>query len=265
LCIVTGTQRRHQEDYIETYKRVHSGAIGRLTSAKAFWNQEHVWFRTREEGWDDMTYMMRNWNNFCWLCGDHILDTHVHNIDVVNWFMGRTPVKAIGNGGRHRRVTGDQFDYYNIDFDYGNGVSSHSYCRQIDSCANGTGELVMGTEGYTNCVNTIWDLNGNVKWQFEYPKDENGNTMSQLKIPAYVQEHMHLVHAIRKGEYVNQAEETALSTLTAIMGRTAAYTGQMVTWEEMMKSDMQLGPKELQFGPVDMKFEVPVPGTAPNV
>lgn len=265
LCIVTGTQRRHQEDYIETYKRIHSGAIGRLTSARAFWNQEHVWFRTREEGWDDMTYMMRNWNNFCWLCGDHILDTHVHNIDVVNWFMGKTPVRAIGNGGRHRRVTGDQYDYFNIDFDYGNGVSSQSYCRQIDSCANGTGEMVMGTEGYTNCVNTIWDLNGNVKWQFEYPRDENGNAMSQLKIPAYVQEHMHLVHAIRKGEYVNQAEETALSTLTAIMGRTAAYTGQMVTWEEMMKSDMQLGPKELVFGPVDMKFEVPVPGTAPNV
>jgi len=265
LCIVTGTQRRHQEDYIETYKRVQAGAIGRLTSAKAFWNQEHVWFRMREEGWDDMTYMVRNWNNFCWLCGDHILDTHVHNIDVVNWFMGKTPIRAIGNGGRHRRLTGDQYDFFNIDFDYGNGVNSHSYCRQIDSCANGTGELVMGTEGYTNCVNTIWDLNGKIKWQFEYPKDENGNAMSQLKIPAYVQEHMHLVHAIRKGEYVNQAEQTALSTMTAIMGRTAAYTGQQVTWEEIMKSDMQLGPKEMKFGPVDMKFEVPVPGTPPNV
>jgi predicted dehydrogenase len=265
LCVVTGTQRRHQEDYIETYKRVQAGAIGRLTSAKAFWNQDHVWFRTREEGWDDMTYMVRNWNNFCWLCGDHILDTHIHNIDVINWFMDKTPISAIGNGGRHRRVTGDQYDFFNIDFDYGNGVNSHSYCREIDSCTNRTGEMVMGTEGYTNCVNTIWDLNGNIKWQFEYPKDENGNAMNQLKIPAYVQEHMHLVHAIRKGEYVNQAEETALSTLTAIMGRTAAYTGQLVTWEEMMKSDMQLGPKELVFGPVDMKFETPVPGTPPNV
>jgi len=163
LCVVTGTQRRHQEDYIETYKQVMNGAIGTITSAKAFWNQDHVWFREREEGWNDMEYMIRNWNNFCWLCGDHILDTHVHNIDVINWFMGKYPLKAIGYGGRHRRVTGDQYDFFSIDFDYGNGVSSHSMCRQIDSCANGTGEVIMGTEGYTNCVNTIWDLNGNVK------------------------------------------------------------------------------------------------------
>ena len=225
LCVVTGTQRRHQEDYIETYKQVTSGAIGRITSAKAFWNQEHVWFRTREPGWNDMEYMIRNWNNFCWLCGDHILDTHVHNIDVINWFMGKHPEKAIGYGGRARRVTGDQYDFFSIDFDYGNGISSHSMCRQIDSCANGTGELIMGTEGYTNCQDTIWDLDGKVKWKFEYPKDENGNATNTLKIPAYVQEHMHLVYAIRTGNYVNEGEQTALSTLTAIMGRTAAYTG----------------------------------------
>ncbi|MCX6330222.1 MAG: Gfo/Idh/MocA family oxidoreductase, partial [Bacteroidia bacterium] len=88
LNVVTGTQRRHQEDYIETYRQVMNGAIGTITSAKAFWNQNHVWFREREPGWNDMEYMIRNWNNFCWLCGDHILDTHVHNIDVINWFMG---------------------------------------------------------------------------------------------------------------------------------------------------------------------------------
>jgi predicted dehydrogenase len=155
INVVTGTQRRHQEDYIETYKQVAGGAIGQLTSAKAFWNQDHVWFRLREPGWNDMEYMIRNWNNFCWLCGDHILDTHVHNIDVINWFLGKHPEKAIGYGGRARRVTGDQYDFFSVDFDYGNGVSSHSMCRQIDSCANGTGELVMGTKGYTNCQNTI--------------------------------------------------------------------------------------------------------------
>jgi len=155
LCVVTGTQRRHQEDYIETYKQVAGGAIGTITSAKAFWNQDHVWFRVREKGWNDMEYMIRNWNNFCWLCGDHILDTHVHNIDVINWFMGKHPEKAIGYGGRHRRVTGDQYDFFSIDFDYGNGVSSHSMCRQIDSCANGTGELIMGTEGYRKCKMAI--------------------------------------------------------------------------------------------------------------
>ncbi len=261
LNVVTGTQRRHQEDYIETYKQVKNGAIGRITSAKAFWNQDHVWFREREAGWNDMEYMIRNWNNFCWLCGDHILDTHVHNIDVINWFVGKHPEKAIGYGGRHRRVTGDQYDFFSIDFDYGNGISSHSMCRQIDSCANGTGEIIMGTEGYTNCQNTIWDHNGNVKWQFEYPVDENGNPMNQSKIPAYVQEHMHLVYAIRTGNYVNEAEQTAISTLTAIMGRTAAYTGRLVTWDEIFKADMNLGPEKIEFGPVAMEFPAPVPGT----
>lgn len=262
LNVVTGTQRRHQQDYIETYQQIANGAIGQLVSARAFWNQNHVWFRTREEGWDDMTYMVRNWNNFVWLCGDHILDTHVHNIDVINWFLGKQPESAIGYGGRARRLTGDQYDFFSIDFDYGGGVFSHSMCRQIDNCANGTGEFIMGTEGYTNCANTIWNLDGSIKWKFEYEKDENGNETNHIKIPPYVQEHMHLVHAIRTGEYVNQAEETALSTLTAIMARTAAYTGKKVTWEEIYKSDMDLGPKEIAFGPVEMQFEVPIPGTA---
>jgi myo-inositol 2-dehydrogenase/D-chiro-inositol 1-dehydrogenase len=261
INVVTGTQRRHQEDYIETYKQVAGGAIGQLTSAKAFWNQDHVWFRLREPGWNDMEYMIRNWNNFCWLCGDHILDTHVHNIDVINWFLGKHPEKAIGYGGRARRVTGDQYDFFSVDFDYGNGVSSHSMCRQIDSCANGTGELVMGTKGYTNCQNTIWDLDGNIMWKFDYPPDENGNPTTTIKIPPYVQEHMHLVYAIRTGNYVNEGEQTAISTLTAIMGRTAAYTGRLITWDEILKSDMKLGPEKIEFGPVEMKFEVPVPGT----
>ncbi|MCU0456086.1 MAG: Gfo/Idh/MocA family oxidoreductase [Bacteroidales bacterium] len=261
LNVVTGTQRRHQEDYIATYQQVMNGAIGTITSAKAFWNQNHVWYREREPGWNDMEYMIRNWNNFCWLCGDHILDTHVHNIDVINWFMGKHPETAIGYGGRARRVTGDQYDFFSIDFDYGNGVSSHSMCRQIDSCANGTGELIMGTEGYTNCQNKIWDMKGNLVWEFEYPKDENGNQMETTLIPAYVQEHMHLVYAIRTGNYVNEAETTAISTLTAIMGRTAAYTGRAITWDEIFKSDMKLGPSKIEMGPVDMVFDVPVPGT----
>jgi predicted dehydrogenase len=130
-----------------------------------------------------MTYMIRNWNNFCWLCGDHILDTHVHNIDVINWFLGRQPESAVGYGGRARRLTGDQYDFFSIDFDYGGGVFSHSMCRQIDNCANGTGEFIMGTEGYTNCVNTIWNMDGSVKWKFEYPKDENFTVRSGTHAP----------------------------------------------------------------------------------
>ena len=140
LTVITGTQRRHQRDYLETYKHVASGAIGEPLSAKAWWLQTHVWFRTREEGWTDMEYMLRNWNNFCWLCGDHILDTHVHNIDIINWFLEKHPKEATGFGGRHRRITGDQYDFFSIDFDFGNGISSHSMSRQIDGCANSLGE-----------------------------------------------------------------------------------------------------------------------------
>jgi myo-inositol 2-dehydrogenase/D-chiro-inositol 1-dehydrogenase len=262
LNVVTGTQRRHQRDYIATYEQVANGAIGDVVAAKAFWNQEHVWFRRRKEGWTDMEYMLRNWNNFCWLCGDHILDTHVHNIDIINWFTGKHPISAVGYGGRHRRVTGDQYDFFSIDFDYGNGLFSHSMSRQIDNCANSTGELIVGTEGYTNCKNTIYNLDGSIKWQYEYPKDKEGKSTNVVKIPPYIQEHIHLVTAIRTNEYVNEAEQTALSTLTAIMGRESAYSGKKISWEEIMKSELKLGPKEYTMGNVDMEFEVPIPGTA---
>ena len=261
LTVITGTQRRHQRDYVETYKQIASGAIGELTAAKAWWMQTHVWFRTREEGWSDMEYMLRNWNNYCWLCGDHILDTHVHNIDIINWFMGKHPEEAIGFGGRHRRITGDQYDFFSIDFDFGNGVFSHSMSRQIDDCANTLGERIMGTEGYTNCKNTIYNLDGSIKWRYEYPKNKDGRSTEVVKVSPYVQEHIHLVTSIRTNKPVVEAERTAISTLTAIMGRTAAYTGNKVTWEQMMNSTEKLGPDKYEMGTVDMEFPVPIPGS----
>nr|WP_321353632.1 Gfo/Idh/MocA family oxidoreductase [uncultured Draconibacterium sp.] len=261
LSVITGTQRRHSRDYNETYRQVASGAIGDLVAAKAYWLQSHVWFRTREEGWSDMEYMLRNWNSFCWLGGDHILDTHVHNIDIVNWFMGKTPESAIGFGGRHRRLTGDQYDFFSIDFDFGNGISSHSFSRQIDGCANQLGEVIMGTEGYTNCKNTVFNHDGSVKWTYEYPKNKDGRSTGVVAVSPYVQEHIHLVTSIRTNKPVVEAHRTAESTLTAVMGRTAAYTGQKVTWEEMMTSNEKLGPKKYEMGPVDMQFPVPKQGT----
>ena len=265
LNVITGTQRRHHQGYIETYKQVANGAIGQITSARAFWNQSHVWFRTRQPGWSDMEYMIRNWNNFIWLSGDHFLDTHIHNIDVINWFAGAHPVAAIGYGGRHRRVTGNQYDFFSVDFHYGNGLYSHSMSRQIDNCANGVGEFVMGTDGYTNCVDTIYDLDGSKKWTFEYPPDEDGNPTNQPKISEYIQEHIHLVTAIRTNDNVNEAQATAHSNLTAIMGRESAYTGKRITWDDIMNSDLKLGPEKIEMGPVDQKFNVPVPGTPVNV
>lgn len=261
LTIITGTQRRHQRDYVETFRQLQSGnGIGEMISARAWWLQSHVWFRTREPQWNDMEYMLRNWNNFCWLSGDHILDTHVHNIDIINWFVGRHPESANGFGGRARRLTGDQYDFFSIDFDFGKGFSSHSMCRQMDGCANGMGEMIYGTEGYTNCQNTIYNLDGSIKWQYRYPTDKEGKSTGVVKISPYVQEHIHFVTAIRTNTPVQEAERTAESTLSAIMARTSAYTGKQVTWEEMMSSPMKLGPDKYEFGTVDMDFPVPIPG-----
>jgi predicted dehydrogenase len=261
LSIVSGTQRRHRRDYVETFKQISNGAIGELKSARAWWLQNHVWFRTREKGWSDMEYMIRNWNNFNWLCGDHILDQHVHNIDIINMFVGKHPESAMGFGGRARRLTGDQYDFFSIDFDFGGGFHSHSMSRQVDGCSNAMGEMIVGTDGYTNCQNTIYNNDGSIKWQYEYPKDpKSGKPTGMLAISPYVQEHIDLVTAIRTNKPVQEAERTAISTLTAIMGRTAAYTGSKVTWKDMMDDNVKLGPSEYKLGPVDMETPVPLPG-----
>ncbi len=261
LSIVGGTQRRHERNYLETYRQIQMGEIGDPISANAYWLQNHVWYRTRKDGWSDMEYMIRNWNNFRWLCGDHFLDTHVHNIDIINWFTGKQPISAIGGGARHRRLTGDQWDFFSVDFFFGDGVHSHSMSRQIDNCANATAEHIMGTEGYTNCKDTIYYPDGSIKWQYNYPKDANGNPTKTVKVSPYVQEHIDLVASIRNNEPINEAEQLALSTLTAIMGREAAYTGKLITWEQINKSTMRMGPREYIMGPVDMNIETPVPGT----
>ncbi|MCF6358031.1 MAG: hypothetical protein L3J54_09525 [Draconibacterium sp.] len=178
---------------------------------------------------------------------------------------GKHPEQAIGFGGRERRLTGDQYDFFSIDFEFGNGVFSHSMSRQIDDCANTLGERIMGTEGYTNCKNTIFNLDGSVKWRYEYPKNKDGRSTEVVKVSPYVQEHIHLVTSIRTNKPVVEAERTAISTLTAIMGRTAAYTGQKVTWEDMLNSTEKLGPDKYEMGPVDMEFPVPVPGSQHKV
>ena len=260
LKVVTGTQRRHQRDYIETYKKIMGGAIGDIVSANCYWNQSQLWYRDRQQGWSDMEFMIRDWVNWCWLSGDHIVEQHVHNIDVIHWFTGMHPVKAVGFGAKHRRVTGDQYDMFSVDFVYENGMHVHSMCRQIDGCINNVSEFVMGTKGYSNCRNMIWKKDGTKSWEYEYPLNEDGERMKSVKISPYVQEHIDLVTCIRTNQPINEAENTAVSTLCAIMGRISAYTGKEVTWEEMMSSDLRLGPTEYKLGPVDIKAVIPVPG-----
>jgi len=264
LTVITGTQRRHKRDYLETYKHIADGAIGEIVAANAYWNQAQAWYKTRQPGWSDMEYMIRNWNNYTWLSGDHILDQHVHNIDIINWFTGKHPVQAIGYGGRHRRITGNQFDFFAINFYYDKGLKSNSYCRQIDNCANFVMEEVIGTKGYSNCANKIFDHSGKLIWEYEYPKNKQGESTNKVKVSAYVQEHIHLVTAIRTNKPYNEAEQTANSTLTAIMARESAYSGEMVTWEQMQKSNLRLGPEKYELGAVDMEFPIPKPGAGIN-
>jgi predicted dehydrogenase len=260
LCVGTGTQRRHGADYLDIFHRVADGAIGEVVGANVYWNGTVPWWRDRQPEWTDMEYMLRDWVNWTWLSGDHIVEQHVHNLDVANWFLGDAhPEKAVGFGGRWRRPTGDQYDFFSVDYTYEGEVHVHSMCRQIGGCTNNVSELVRGTAGYTNCEDTIWEPGGTEIYTYPYPLDEEGETVHPRH---FFQEHIDLVTAIRTNQPVNEAERTAVATLTAIMGRISCYTGQEVTWDQMMESDLKLGPDQLTLGPSDLiRAVVPVPGT----
>ncbi|VAW24865.1 Myo-inositol 2-dehydrogenase [hydrothermal vent metagenome] len=264
LKIVTGTQRRHQRDYIDIYKQVMSGDIGEIVAANCYWNQSQLWHRNPQAGWSEMEAMIRDWVNWLWLSGDHIVEQHVHNIDVINWFTGTHPSKAVGFGSRQRRPTGDQYDNFSVDFVYDNGIHLHSMCRQINGCENNVSERIQGTLGSSNCRNTIWDLAGNEIYSYAYPKDENGEPGKTVKVNPYDQEHIDLVTCIRKDIPINEAGQTAISNMVAIMGRVSSYTGKLVTYDEMLNSDLKLGPATYIMGDIGfMKTaKVAVPGTA---
>jgi len=264
LCVVTGTQRHHQRCYIESYKQVQSGLIGEIVGGNVYWNQNYLWHKSKEKGWTDMEWMLRDWVNWIWLSGDHIVEQHIHNLDVFNWFTGQRPVSAIGFGSRQRRITGDQYDNFSVDYIYEGGFHLHSMCRQIDATANKNTEIIQGTKGVwfggdnkTENNHKIVDLKGNVLWKYDFEKEKadfQQNSQSVL-------EHVNLINHIRDNVPYSQAEETAISTLTAIMGRISAYTGAEVKWDEAMAMDMSLVPENLELKNMDMsQYVLPVPG-----
>jgi predicted dehydrogenase len=236
--------------------------MGDVVGGNVWWNGGKLWHRENNPSWTEMEWMIRDWVNWTWLSGDHIVEQHVHNLDVMNWFTGTHPVKAVGMGSRLRRVTGNQYDNFSIDFTMENGNHFHSMCRQINGTTSNVSERLQGTKGSTNCRNTIIDLAGTELWKYEYPADKDGKPTESVKVDPYVQEHIDLVTAIRNGQTFNELENTAISTMVAIMGRISAYTGKETTWEEMMNSDLKLGPKVFEFGPVDIDKSVPVAGLA---
>lgn len=254
LAVVAGTQRRHQAGYIETMQRIHDGAIGNIVAARCYWNQGGLWHKPREPGWSDVEWMLRNWLYFTWLAGDIIVEQHIHNIDVVNWAMRAHPVKAISLGGRQVR-TGSEFgcvyDHFATDFEYGNGTHLISMCRQIDGCANSVSEALVGTRG--NAQVDMYTLTGAQAWQ----RPDMGDT----EISPYVQEHADLIASIRAGKPLNELRQVAETTLTAIMGRMAGYSGQLVTWEEALNSQESLVPEKIEFGPMPVP-PVAMPGQA---
>jgi predicted dehydrogenase len=261
LCIVSGTIRRVQKDYMETYRRVANGEIGEIVSAHIVRNGGSLWAKKRLPEWSDLEYMIRNWANFCWLSGDHIVEQFIHEVDVMNWFIGKIPVKAMGWGGRQRRITGDQYDFFSVEYVYDNGMQAHCAARQISGCSNLKREVITGTKGYADCSGTLFDLKGNQIWQYPHPKEGDTDPTWKVKDP-YVQEHINLVTAIRSGKTISDAEAQVNSTLITIMGRISAYTGKDVTWEEMLNSNLSLGPKTYVMGPVpNIPETIPVIGT----
>ena len=246
LCIQTGAQRHHQRAYVESYRRVREGMIGRITSGIVKWNQGAMSYRKRRPEWTDMEYMLRDFFSWNWLCGDHVIDQLVHNIDVFTWFSHLKPVSVVGMGSQLQRRTGDIFDNFGLDIVYEGGVRVNAQARQIEGCDNDVSETIVGTEGvWTSKDMSIRDLDGNLVWQFDYEAEK-----AQFKqTDPYVLEHMDLINHIRSGEpYTLEAETLVTSSLTGAMGREAAYTGKDIKWSEYLVSNQSLMLEELHMG-----------------
>jgi len=239
LAVVAGTQRRHQRSYLEMMKRIQDGQIGDIVAAQCYWNMGELWVKERLPNMTEMEWQCRNWLYFSWLSGDHIVEQHVHNIDVVNWAMGTMPKMVMGMGGRQVRVApqfGNVFDHFFVEFEYPNGVRIASACRQTKGCAERVEERIVGTKG--------------VAWSSGKITGEKPWTFSGEELNPYVQEHVDLVASIRNGTPLNEGRQIAESTMCAIIGRMSAYTGRLISWEWAMNtSKLDLSPAKYEFGP----------------
>ncbi len=257
LAVVAGTQRRHQLHYLEIIKRIHNGDIGEILAAQCYWNQDGVEFSEKRPEWSDMEWQLRNWYYFTWLSGDHIVEQHVHNIDVVNWAVGSNPVKALGMGGRQVRDDpkyGNIYDHFAVEFEYEDGARLLSMCRQMNGCSNRISEHIVGTKGAAYLDQSIGRINGPYDYEYDGPNPD-----------PYVREHADLIQSIRNSTPLNEAVEVAKSTLTGIMGRMSAYTGRELSWDWVMqKSQLDLSPPSYDF--IDLPVRpVAVPGQTPLV
>ncbi|WDF70344.1 Gfo/Idh/MocA family oxidoreductase [Sphingobacterium oryzagri] len=240
LNVVVGLQRRYQTNYREAIKRIQDGAIGDVYAGQVYWNSGGVWVRPRQAAQTEMEYQMRNWYYFNWLCGDHIVEQHVHNIDIANWVKGKYPVSIQGTGSRAHRIDkeyGEIYDNFAVELTYDDGTVVYSQCRHFEGISNRVDETFQASKGrvYLSAGNqaVLWDAKGNEI----YRHDPKGNPN------AYQQEHKELFQAIADNEYkFDNTEYGAYSTLTGIIGRLACYTGKVIKWDKALTSDIDLSP-----------------------
>lgn len=249
LTVVAGTQRRHSLDYQETIKKIHEGAIGDIMAMRVYWCGELPFTHPRKPEWSDFEYCVRNWYAFCWTCGDNIVEQHVHNLDIAHWVMQANPVSVFASGGRAWKTNdpkyGDLWDNFSCDYEYANGVHVSSFSRHWGGADGGVFEEVVGTKGKSSCRDMM-------------------TSGREKMLDPYVQEHIDCANSVRGVvPYINEGVQVAESTLMAIMGRMSAYTGKKVTWEQAMKSDLSIVPKEWDFKKSYPLGPVPVPGTKP--
>lgn len=252
LSVVAGTQRRHQQHYIDIMQRVHDGAIGQIRSGQFYWcTPGPTTLPERSGGVTDMEWQVRNWYFYCWLCGDHIVEQHVHNIDIMHWAMQCDPEVVFGLGGRMTRRGGNIWDHFAVEYEYPGGVRMQSLCRHHDNTSNRMSERIVGTNGsaYLDSSNGYLERNGKKIYQ---PTGSSPNP--------YVQEHADLIASIRSGQGVNEGLQVAGSTMAAIAGRMSAYTGRSFKWSWVMnQSKLDLSPARYEFGDLPMR-PIPVPG-----
>ncbi len=256
IAIVAGTQRRHQKGYIETIKKVHDGAIGEIRATRCSWNGNEPWFHKRPEGMADSTYQLFNWYHYLWLCGDHIVEQHVHNLDVINWVMKDHPVKAIGFGGRAIRHpgapkdAGQIWDHFAVEYEYTNGVKLYSYCRHLPG-QDDVSETVFGATGtcYTHSDSGTYQIN-----KKQAGEDEKG-------LSPYVQEHIDLLNSIRAGAPLNELKIVTDSTFTAILGRNACYACRPLKWDDALAAAEDTMPKDFAMDKPMDATRAPVPGS----
>jgi predicted dehydrogenase len=265
LKVGVGLQRHHQNTYRAALEQVRDGAIGDIIAARVYWNSAGVWEprRTHEQVSGEMEYQVRNWYYYNWLCGDHINEQHIHNIDVGCWFKDAYPVRAYGMGGREVRDApryGNIFDHFAVEYEWADGSRMFSQCRHIPNCWNSVSEYLHGTKGQINLSgNPSYKNSDGNEWRYKGPKND-----------PYQTEHDDLFAAIREGKPYNEGEYGAFSTMAAILGRMATYSGQVIEWDKALNEGREVYPwdqEELTFdskppvlpGP-DGSYAQPIPG-----